>query len=163
MMNARSRESGSMLIVALGILTLLSVLAVVFVNLMKLERSASTNYVEGVKARMIAEAGVSRFVSEVKHHVVRNPTTYPAPWAYEWDAGRKESRVWVRVEDSNRPSFLASSSTSGSSPRRYSGWLGASYKTGSVEGSDVYTLKVVDTADQVWLNGPQPTMALILD
>jgi type II secretory pathway component PulK len=55
-----------MLVIALGVLALLSVLAVTFVSLMKLELLASKNYVDGVKARLIAEGGMEEATAELK-------------------------------------------------------------------------------------------------
>lgn len=60
------RDRGSMLVIALGVLALLSILAVTFVSLMKLELLASKNYVDGVKARLIAEGGMEEAITELK-------------------------------------------------------------------------------------------------
>src|SRR5438132_14183640 len=68
----RARERGSMLIVALGILTLMSLLAVTFVILMNLERSAAANYVDSIKAKMAAEAGIQRVVADI-HRLASKP------------------------------------------------------------------------------------------
>src|SRR5204863_5213617 len=65
-------QRGSMLIVALGILTLMSLLAVTFVILMNLERSAAANYVDAVKAKLIAEAGIQRIVQDI-HRLASKP------------------------------------------------------------------------------------------
>jgi len=61
------RHRGSMLVIALGVLALLSILAVTFVSLMKLELLASRNYVNGVKARLIAEGGMEEAITELKN------------------------------------------------------------------------------------------------
>src|SRR5580698_8083793 len=61
-----NRQQGSMLVIALGVLALLSVLAVTFVSLMKLELLASKNYVDGVKARLIAKGGMEEATAELK-------------------------------------------------------------------------------------------------
>ena len=66
MRSRRRDDRGSMLIVAIGILTLLSVLALTFVSIMKLERSASTNYVDGVRARLIAEGGLEMSSAQIR-------------------------------------------------------------------------------------------------
>jgi hypothetical protein len=148
-------SKGSMLIVALGILTLLSILAITFVSLMKLERKASANYVEGVKARLIAEAGISRTVSEMKNMIVRNP--YSDHWKYEYNARLGESSPWIDIQISRNPSLKDRRQSTGI--RGFSGYLGSSY-TG---GKDTYTLKIVDTADQININGQQDAIAMILD
>ncbi|MFC1588413.1 PilX N-terminal domain-containing pilus assembly protein [Planctomycetota bacterium] len=49
---------GIVLIVVLGVLALLSVLAITFVSMTRLERAISQNYVDRVRAQLVAESGV---------------------------------------------------------------------------------------------------------
>ena len=53
-MKYESRERGTTLLFALGILTLLAVFGVTFVAVTKTERSASANYTQAVRARLLA-------------------------------------------------------------------------------------------------------------
>ncbi|MDQ7780669.1 MAG: hypothetical protein RDV41_13325, partial [Planctomycetota bacterium] len=59
------RRRGSVLIVALGVMTVLVVLAVVFANLTAVERKISSNYVNLVKAKMLAQSGVEYAFTEI--------------------------------------------------------------------------------------------------
>ncbi len=127
------RQSGAMLIVALGILTLLSVLAVVFVSLMTLERAAAVNYVDGVKAELLSEAGVSRLVASIRQTAALEPYSSPnAPWVY------RQGDYTVPVEEL----------TPAADPY-FDGLLGRSYPP---NGRDEYRVKMVDTSALLDLN-----------
>src|SRR5437870_3837435 len=87
----RQARRGSMLIVALGVLTLISVLAVTFVTLMRLEKNAATNFVDGIKAKMVAEAGLERMVADMRRLVIEPPFTAGGqlkPFVFGWDNQR---------------------------------------------------------------------------
>ncbi len=49
---------GAALIVVLGVLVILVLMSTVFASLQGLERSVSRNYVDGVRAKLIAQGGV---------------------------------------------------------------------------------------------------------
>lgn len=133
-----SDERGSMLIVALGILALLSIMAVTFVKLMNLERKATTNYVDMVKARLIAEGGLERSLAQLKRSISAEQYSDPnARWIY---CG---GDVSVPLEE-------ASSNPTANRSVRASFWgnVGMSY----ANGSDSYKVKVIDTQTQFNLN-----------
>ncbi len=140
---ARSRrddERGSMLIVALGILTLLSVLALTFVSIMRLEQTASTNYVDGVKARLIAEGGLEASAANLRARASGESFSNPnADWIYA------RGEYWLPIEDATvfgEP---------GDAPNRrssFAGILASSYN----QGIDRYKVKVIDTQTQFNLN-----------
>src|SRR5436853_5083583 len=93
-------ERGSMLIIALGVLALLSILAITFVSLMKLELLASKNYVDGVKARLIAEGGLEEAISELKaigglDGVTPIDDPLLSMWVYA------NGNYWVPIEESS--------------------------------------------------------------
>jgi Tfp pilus assembly protein PilX len=56
---ANARE-GSVLIVALGVLTLLSIIGSIFATMMRFESVAASNYVIEMKAKLLAESGVAK-------------------------------------------------------------------------------------------------------
>ncbi len=142
-LNQRQRQRGSTLIVALGVLTLLSVLAVTFYQVMNLEMQASKNYVDGVKSVMGAKAGLARSIEELRRRastsVVTDPNDAAAPWNYE------NGRFYIPLEESTAPSIA--------------GTLGASYD----EGVDAFRCKVIDTQAQINLNNNEETIGQILD
>jgi hypothetical protein len=143
----RARERGSMLIVALGILTLMSLLAVTFVILMNLERSAAANYVDSIKAKMVAEAGIQRIVADI-HRLAAKPVFNGAtlqPFIYHND-GRVVD-VSYPVEKLSRaqdPYFI--------------GVPARSYSTGKAQdvqdgvGVDEYRVKVIEANSLIDLN-----------
>lgn len=61
----RHFHGGVVLLLVLGILALLSVLALAFVNLTALERTISTNYVHKTQSQMAAESGVDYAISRI--------------------------------------------------------------------------------------------------
>lgn len=136
------RNEGSMLVIALGVLALLSILAVTFVSLMKLELLASKNYVDGVKARLVAEGGLEEAITELKNRngldAVSNPND---DWVYA------SGRYWIPLEE-------ATTKRDKSDPNDYAnrcsfvGNLGQSY----ARGKDQYKIQVIDTQAQFNLN-----------
>ncbi|MBI4616019.1 MAG: hypothetical protein HY720_20550 [Planctomycetes bacterium] len=71
MTTACNRSRGSILIVALGILMLLSILAISFSQLMRIERTVSVQYQAKVQARMLAVAGVEQAMASLQREVAR--------------------------------------------------------------------------------------------
>lgn len=142
---ARDDERGSMLIVALGILTLLSVLALTFVSIMRLEQTASTNYVDGVKARLIAEGGLDAASAQLKVFAQGESFSDPnAPYIYA--AGN----YWLPIEEATAIRRGDPSDTPALNQRRssFAGILASSYH----KGVDQYKVKVIDTQTQFNLN-----------
>ena len=56
--NREARLRGLTLVLVLGQLAILSMLGVTFVSMMRLEKMASTNYVDQVFAKVVSESGV---------------------------------------------------------------------------------------------------------
>lgn len=144
------RQRGSMLIVALGILTLLSLLAVTFVTLMNLERSAATNYVDSVKAKMAAEAGIQRMVADVRR-VAGKPLFDPGsgklyPYVYH-SLGSNVMDVTHPIEKLKKQEDTY-----------FYGYVSRSYSTGRASdaeqglGVDEYKVKMIDTSALFDLN-----------
>lgn len=129
-------QRGSMLLVALGILTLLSIMAVAFAMMMNLEKKATQNYVDGVKARLIAEGALERAIEERRRDVVSRLYSDRLNEYAQTD-------FWFPIEvtsdivnpvDPYRPSMV--------------GTMGRSYQ----DGADRYKIKVIDTQAQFNLN-----------
>jgi type II secretory pathway component PulK len=132
-------QRGSMLLVALGILTLLSVMAVAFAMTMSLEKKATQNYVDGVKARLIAEGALERAIEEKRRDIVTkmysdrvNEYALTDYWLPLEVTGDKIDPA--KPKDPYRPSMV--------------GNLGKSYDNGE----DRYKIKVIDTQTQFNLN-----------
>lgn len=78
----RTAERGSALLVALGILVLLSMMGVTFVILARMEMRAAANFDAMVRARFLAEAGIERAMAELRDLYVGpvfRPRYTPAP------------------------------------------------------------------------------------
>lgn len=138
-------DRGSMLVVALGILTLLSVLALTFVSLMRLEQTASMNYVDGVKSRLIAEGGLERSMAQLKRNAGMEAFSDPAAdWIYA------QGNYWLPLEEASavRKGDPGDSPALNATRASFADALGQSY----AGGTDRYKIKVVDTQTQFNLN-----------
>lgn len=136
----RDDERGSMLIVALGILTLLSVLALTFVSIMRLEQTASTNYVDGVKARLIAEGGLEAAAANIRARALGESYSNPnADWVYA------RGEYWLPIEQAT---VLGEPGDAPNRRASFAGTLAASYN----QGIDRYKVKVIDAQTQFNLN-----------
>ncbi len=146
----RSNERGAMLIVTMGVLTLLAVLGTTFVSLMRLERQATRNYVDGQLVDQVNDSAIDRAISDLAGG--RNFLSYTSyvntPWIYhEYDTTGK------------RTGFLAHGKHDLSSPK-VSRW---DILTEEEERVHRYKLKVIDTSAQINLNGKQDTTARLLE
>ncbi|MEZ6183956.1 MAG: hypothetical protein R3F62_02980 [Planctomycetota bacterium] len=160
-----SRERGTTLLFALGILTLLAVFGVTFVAVTKTERSASANYTQAVRARLLARAGIERALAEMQRLAKHRHYSHPVAdgWAYS-DSLPADDPGAIPVGDRNdllytlNPSFsnvevgipffgaanlVHSSEQTG---------LGSSVKNGI----DCYKLKILDVPSMLNLNHPDP-------
>lgn len=143
LLGARRRDAGSMLVIALGVLALLSILAVTFVSLMKLELLASKNYVDGVKARLIAEGGMEEALTELKSRGgLDGITNINDDWVYangnySYPLEQAKARAGQALQGADR--LLRTS---------YDGNLGGSY----AKKGDRYKIEVIDAQCQFNLN-----------
>lgn len=165
----QQKRRGATLLVSIAILTLLSVFAIAFVQLVNFERHASANYVDAVRARMAARAGVQRAISELQRIATRKHYSDARPvgdggdgWAFRYVApesipggnsfGRELSLLTTMA-----PSFAMSIDPAQNDrrlfgvPLAHSGSLSSSYGNNSI---DAYKLKVIDSASQLNLNHP---------
>jgi hypothetical protein len=144
-----------MLVVALGVLTLLSLLAVTFVTIMNLEKVAAANYVDQLRSQMTAEAGIERMLTAIKRAATeplfKNGRLQPFVFGVD-PANPKEIDVTVAVDDVDpvrSPYFY------GYTGRTHPGsgsidWNDAD----SILGLDEYRVKVLDTSALLDLNYP---------
>lgn len=153
---ARDDERGSMLIVALGILALLSILGLTFARLMTLESAASTNYVDGVRARLIAEGGLRRALTQLKLDVSSKPySSVDESWVY---AGGEyglplELSTHLRPGSQEERDALANGQSLAQIERRRASFAAVLARTyHDQNGIDQYKIKVIDTQTQFNLN-----------
>jgi type II secretory pathway component PulK len=148
---SKDNERGSMLIVALGILALLSILAITFVRLMSLEHKASTNYVEGVRSRLIAEGGLERAMAQVTLDATAKPySDITESWIYaSGDYGLPlEEATAIRKNSTEESQSPRSQGQLDKRRASFTGVLGSSYDGGI----DQYKIKVIDAQTQFNLN-----------
>ncbi len=67
----RAGRRGAALIVSLSVLVVLSLLATVFAGMAEVERTISRNYVDDVRARMLAETGIQEAVARIRRAMER--------------------------------------------------------------------------------------------
>lgn len=161
------RESGAVLLVAIAILGLLSLFAVAFASLVRLERRASQNYTDAVRARLAARAGIQRAISELREYAGKRPysdrTWYASngsvlnakadAWGYTYS---KPATPLLSTERPDLGTTLTPSFRLDPLPADLagklvcSGIMGRSY----AGGADAFKLKVLDSASQINLNHP---------
>ena len=71
------RERGATLLISICILSLLFVFSMAFVRLVNFERTASANYTDSVRARMLARAGIERAIVEMQRIAGRRHYSHP--------------------------------------------------------------------------------------
>ncbi|HVY62100.1 MAG TPA: hypothetical protein VHF22_10630, partial [Planctomycetota bacterium] len=141
-----------MLIVALGVLTLISVMAVTFVTLMRLEKNAATNFVDGVKAKLCADSGMERFIADMRRTAVLPPFNGTNPSGaklqpFIYGADYRTNPVGKTV-DVAKP--VEQVDPADPTQVYFWGKLGVSYPGGV----DEYRIKVVDASSLFDLNFP---------
>lgn len=145
-----------MLIVALGVLAVISVFAVSFASLLRLEQRAAANVSDATRARLVAEAGLERAQFLLTEHELRDPiASFHAPWAYR----SQDATGWgieLPLQEARCPSFRAGATPEGLA---YSGVVSGSYRALG----DTFSLKVVDLSSRLSLNSRQARLGEMLD
>lgn len=145
-------QRGSMLIVALGILVLMSLMAVTFVTLMKLEKTATVNYIDSLRAKMTAEAGMTRVLASLKQNL--NKPLFDGNQLAPHVFGRNGREVDVTID--------VEAVTARDHPFFY-GYTGRQYSNNqpiewgnpdTIVGLDEYKVKVIETSALLDLNHP---------
>lgn len=153
------RERGSMLLIALAVLTLISIIAVTFVALMRLELKATENFRDHNKAQLLSASAESEVISMLRSrpfwegYVVSSRAR--APWIYGITGGDGESRIGGILDLREAPpdeTSLGDNLTRGSYPGI----------AGGADGKDRYRVKLIDTSAQLYINGRQDTLAQML-
>ncbi len=125
----------------LALLGLLCVLALSFARVTALEGRASASRVEEVRARLLAEAGVERALSEIRL-ASRRPWDGPdVAWFYRGSDGLPSGHG-VALRDASRPSLAAPGTAWG---RAYSGSPAGTWEPLG----DTYVLSIVDAASKI--------------
>ena len=154
----RPREDGSALLIALATLALLSAFAISLMALVKLEVAATRNDLDGRRATLAAEAGLNRAIVELSDTFDEPLSPCIPTWAYldkQGDYGHG-----VPMPDAGRISLGSGTVTlEDTSIIPFSGCIGHTYS----DGSDLYSLKVIDCTTQIDLNDERPGLAQMLD
>ncbi len=67
----RMTRRGAVLLVSISVLVVLALLATVFASMAEIERNISRNYVDDVRARMLAESGIEEAISRIRQAMDR--------------------------------------------------------------------------------------------
>ncbi|MGE3963346.1 MAG: hypothetical protein AB7I09_04520 [Planctomycetota bacterium] len=142
-----------MLIVALVVLALLAIIATTFAALMRLERKATQNFANTVRADLVAASAESALIASFRGGLNWNAFTDSrierSPWLYLDDDG-KFAYGGLRELDTADPSDTSLGLTIGS--------------LGTVDSAmGFFKTKVIDTAAQININGQQDSLADMLD
>ncbi|MEK7867211.1 MAG: hypothetical protein AAB434_11055, partial [Planctomycetota bacterium] len=149
------RSRAVTLFVVVALLALLSMLALTFVAIARVERNASRNYIDLARARMIAQAGLEAGIAHLRDVTLNKSYDDPRdPWVFKDDAGTGVG-AGIDLEGARNPSYL--SGTAYTLP--YSGLMASTY----IPQGDMYVLKILDGASQIYLNNPQPSLPRMLD
>ncbi len=146
-----------MLIIALAVLTLLSIIAVTFAALMRLERKATENFVNSASVELLSGSGESAVIAMLRS----------APlWDGYTDGSSKQRTPWLYgiqtpFGDIRYGNQIPLETLTDPSHSSYSSDLGATY--GGTASSDRFLTKIIDCNSQIYLNGDQDTTAQMLD
>jgi len=143
-MRTTKTRKGAVLIVVLGVLMVLSLLGVSYAQLAQMDRQTARSYLDSVRARLVARAGVEQAVSRLEAiDLLRDGT-----WIYPGG---------VALEDTTQPSFAALNPSSGApmtvliegQPRGYTDVMSQS---AHAQNGDLFALKIVDANAQLNVN-----------
>lgn len=150
------------LFVVVALLALLSMLALTFVAVARVERNAARNYTDLARARMIAESGLDASIARLRDVTLNksyDDTRLPSQGGDTWvfrDQGGSGVGAGIDLDVARNPSYLAGMAF-GSLP--YSGLMASTY----VPQGDQYVLKILDGASMICLNNPNPSLPRMLD
>ena len=144
------------LLVTIGIIGVLALLATAFARIAQIEREVSHSFVDRVRARMLAEAGLEAAMGRLRGlEATKAWSDLRDGWIYGEMLTPLESASGTRVykpapkplEDSKLPSWGSATQVKPDN-RGYTGSLGGAYE---VDG-DVYSVKVLDCASMINVN-----------
>jgi hypothetical protein len=155
-MTNEPRRRGSVLLVALGLLAVLSVFAVSFASILRLEARAAANVSDATRARLVAEAGLDRALFLLTASELRDPvTSFHAAWTYRSQDGAGWG-LGLPLDQARNPSFRQGVTPEGLA---HSGIVSGSYRAGG----DHFVLRVTAANSRLSLNGEQPTLRPMLE
>ncbi|MBI4614582.1 MAG: pilus assembly PilX N-terminal domain-containing protein, partial [Planctomycetes bacterium] len=100
-----SGRRGSILLVAIGVLAVLSILAIAFANLMHLESSVASSRVDKVRAEMAAESGFEEALQILRETVLLRPWSDPKDrWVFRNQTG-SDVGTGIQIEEAVNPSI----------------------------------------------------------
>lgn len=156
-MNIYKRNSGIALVLVVGVLSILAMVSVGFSAFSRLELQATRNYVNQFRAELIAEAGISRAIEELKYGTMGSNGTGGAKndpcdttgesWFYNGNNTEPGNENTVDLADAKYPSFDNLDGEVGN---------GISYKFSE---DITCKLKVIDCASLININTPLPDSA----
>ena len=146
----RDANSGAMLIIALGVLTLMAILGAAFVSIVRLEKRATENYIDAKRMDILHDSALERVIAQL--HGAKNFRHYTqytdTPWLNHFqirpgrsDGDLAQGRADVEDDAVGRWNF-------------FSEYAGQSYS---------YKTKIIDCSAQINLNGRQDTLGRMLD
>ncbi len=170
----RDTRKGAVLIVVLGVLAVLALLATTFATLQATEKQVARNYLDTIRAKMLAQSGVSDAEARLRESFpfryfdTVNPNA-PRPWKY-WGIDTppyetREPNSKDKLEDATNPSFAIEAEPiqnpldNNVTPKQIliegkkrglSGFFGTS-SYDALHG-DIYTLKVSDISGRIYVN-----------
>jgi hypothetical protein len=170
------QRKGAVLIIVLGVLAVLALLATTFATLQATERQISHNYLDTVRAKLLAQSGIQDAEAKLREYF---PFRYfntldvkaPKPWKY-WGLDVSETKDPLpddKIEDCVNPSFAieADAKNIAENPqdptdknfapkkvtiegkdRGLSGFQGGTYATHG----DQFVLKITDASGRLYVN-----------
>ncbi len=141
-----------MLIIALGVLTLMAILGAAFASLIRLEKRATENYIDGKRMDLLLDSALDRVIAQLQgaknfrhfsSSIIRD-----VPWFYA-----------LRTRSGQLEGDLANGRVDIDDPR-VGKWEVFTDRAGQIYS---YKTKVIDCSAQINLNGRQDSLARMLD
>jgi hypothetical protein len=163
----RASRRGAVLIVVLGVLAVLALLATTFATLQATEKQVSRNYLDTVRAKVLAQSGAHDAESRLRDAFpFRTFEPGPPAWRF-WGTSNDESKEPLpsdRIEDATNPSFVVEDEAAQDptdpnvKPRliridgKDRGYSGAQRSGSNALNGDQYALKVSDLSSRIFVN-----------
>ncbi len=147
---SRRSNEGVVLLFTICILPMLAILGVMFATTSRVERSVAASYVAGARARMLAISGIDTAAARLR--AIRGNRA----WSSVRDAWYSADAPNVAVTALQKPSYDAGRQVFGFS---YSIAAAGTY----CDQGDIITLRIVDCASRVYVNGRQASLGRMLD
>ncbi len=154
------RQRAFVLLIVVSMVSILSILAVTFTMIARVERHVSSNYVDMVRAKMLATAGVDAAMLRLRTDgSVRMYDAATDPWFYAGTYVAGLPQPATKLDDADWPSYRRGTLTVDGQNRGYSGSLAGTY----TQLGDTYALKISDLAGRININGQETNLAGMLN